>query len=65
VEINRWNGETKLTALFNLGRETLELGDYPGRQIMNSEWQQYGGMVEGEATQLYEGNVVVIELAAW
>ena len=39
VEITRWDGETKLTALFNLGSEKLELGDYPGRQIMNSEWQ--------------------------
>lgn len=61
VEISRWGRGKKLTALFNLGGETLELGDYPGRQIMNSEWQQYGGMVEGDVRRLYEGNMVVME----
>ncbi|MEW5920283.1 MAG: malto-oligosyltrehalose trehalohydrolase [Bacillota bacterium] len=61
VEITRWNGDKILTALFNLGKETLALEHYPGRQIMNSEWQQYGGMVEGDSAQLFQGNMLVIE----
>ncbi len=61
VEITRWNGKTKLVALFNLGKETLEMGAYRGKQIFNSEWRRYGGIVEGETRELYQGNMLVLE----
>ena len=61
LEVTRWNGDKKLTALFNMGDETLELNHYPGQQIMNSEWRQYGGTVEGGKGKLLKENMVVVE----
>ncbi len=62
VEVTRWNGANKLIALFNLNLEPLELEQSPGQQIMNSEWKQYGGTVEGEVKNLAHGNMLVLEL---
>lgn len=62
VEITRWNGDKKLVAFFNLGKDELELRQPGGRQILNSEWRQYGGMIEGETAKLYRGNMVVLEV---
>lgn len=61
VEVNRRAGDAKLTAYFNLGDGTLELGHIPERQILNSEWRQYGGLIEAETGKLYRGNMVVVE----
>lgn len=68
VEVIRWNAQTKLTGLFNLGENDLPFDeDSPfhappaSRQIFNSEWKKYGGNMEGESNILSRGNMIIIE----
>ncbi|PKM80000.1 MAG: malto-oligosyltrehalose trehalohydrolase [Firmicutes bacterium HGW-Firmicutes-13] len=60
VEITRWNHQHKLTALFNLGKEQQDIDKYKGKQLLNSEWKQYGGTVEGDSHLLYKGNMIIL-----
>lgn len=64
VEVKRWGGGRKLTAIFNLGPKNVNLPPGQGRQIMNSEWIQYGGSVTGETLHLARGSMLVLERPA-
>ena len=61
VTLVRWQGKNKLTALFNLGKEEIEIAPRAGLQILNSEWKKYGGRLDGgDATKLLQGNMLVL-----
>jgi len=60
VTAERRQGEIKLAGFFNLGHEVLPF-EYQGRQLINSEWQRYGGQEEGPAARLLPGQMVLAE----
>ncbi len=62
VEIARWNNnQDKITGLFNLGNEDIDITDYKGTQLLNSQWKQYGGNVEGQSSTLFRGNMIALQ----
>jgi len=62
INIDRWNNnQDKITGLFNLGGGNKDLTDYKDKQILNSQWKQYGGKDEGHSTTLYRGNMIILQ----
>jgi maltooligosyltrehalose trehalohydrolase len=68
VEVTRWSAEKKLIGLFNLGENDLTFDSgspfhlpRDSKQIFNSEWQEYGGNVDGESKILFRGNMIILE----
>lgn len=61
VEIERQGEGVLLRGLFNLGEEEINIEEYTGKQMLNSEWKKYGGNVEGDSRMLYRGNMIIIE----
>lgn len=60
VQVTRLRDDISLTALFNLG-ENLYSIDHKGEQILNSEWEQYGGKETGNSRFLSQGQMVILE----
>jgi maltooligosyltrehalose trehalohydrolase len=61
VEIERRGEGALLRGLCNLGDKEINIEKYPGKQILNSEWKQYGGFAEGNSHVLYRGNMIILE----
>lgn len=61
VKIARWNEQKMLVALVNLGDADVELDDYPGTEMINSEWSRYGGSEETLSGTLRKGQFVIFE----
>ena len=65
IIITRWNKGLLLKGLFNLGEETVifrNTADREHRQILNSEWERYGGRSPEENNkELLKGNMIILE----
>ncbi|HHU75968.1 MAG TPA: malto-oligosyltrehalose trehalohydrolase [Firmicutes bacterium] len=61
VKIERWGKGVLLRGLCNLGEKEIDLNKYSGKHILNTEWKQYGGLVEGTSQVLYRGNMIILE----
>lgn len=61
VEIIRRSANQQITGVFNLGRDEIILNNYYGKQILNSEWKQYGGETEKESKVLQKGQMIVFD----
>ncbi len=61
VEIERRGEGILLRGLCNMGSGEISIKKYPEKQILNSEWGQYGGCIEGDAQLLLGGNLIILE----
>lgn len=62
VEIERRGEGLLLRGLCNLGDKEINIENYSGKHILNSEWKQYGGELEGNSQLLYRGNIIILEV---
>ena len=60
VEILRWNQGKKLTGLFNLGSEDVEIQESPSKELLSSARAEYGGPGHKRGI-LQKGEALIIE----